>query len=97
MPEFRSEALEPRGQLPLLPFAHGGQPGQLCLFLNTIELFYHANNFASDVRNVINESEFKIVAGRHWSMIGKFICAIVKYNKTNYSTTWLSIFQRDNS
>ena len=29
-------------------------------------LFYHPNNFASDVRNVINESEL-IVVGRHWS------------------------------
>ena len=72
-----------------------GQRGQLCPFLITIELFYHANNFVSDVRNVINESEL-IVAGRHWSVIGKFICAIVKYNKTNYSTSWLSIRQRDN-
>ena len=42
------------------------QRGQLCLFLIAIELFYHPNNFASDVRNVINESEL-IVVGRHWS------------------------------
>ena len=51
---------------PLLPFAHGGQ---LCPFLIAIELFYHPNNFASDVRNVINESELIIVGciGRHWS------------------------------
>ncbi len=55
-----------------------GQRGQLCPFLITIELFCHAKNFASDVQNVINESEL-IVAGRHWSMIGKFICAIVNY------------------
>ena len=48
---------------------------QLCPFLIAIELFYHPNNFASDVRNVINESEL-IVGGRHWSMLGKFICAI---------------------
>ncbi len=27
------------------------------------------------MENVINESEL-IVVGRHWSMIGKFICAI---------------------
>ena len=60
-------------------------------FSLTIELFYHANNFASDVRNVINESEL-IVAGRHWSMIGKFICAIVKYDKTNYSTINLVVY-----
>ncbi len=89
-----SEAPEPRGQLPPPPALCSR--GQLCPFLITIELFYHANNFASDVRNVINESEL-IVAGRHWSMIGKFICAIVKYNKTNYTTSWLSIRQRDNS
>ena len=40
--------------------------GQLCPFLIAIELFYHPNNFASVVRNVINESEL-IVVGRHWS------------------------------
>ncbi len=41
--------------------------GQLCPFLIiAIELFYHPNNFASDVLNVINESEL-IVVGRHWS------------------------------
>ncbi len=40
--------------------------GQLCPFLIAIELLYHPNNFASDVRNVINESEL-IVVGRHWS------------------------------
>ena len=40
--------------------------GQLCPFLIVIELFYRPNNFASDVRNVINESEL-IVVGRHWS------------------------------
>ncbi len=34
--------------------------------LIAIELFYHPSNFASDVRNVINESEL-IVVGRHWS------------------------------
>jgi hypothetical protein len=39
--------------------------GQLCPFLKAIELFYHPNNFASDVRNVINQSEL-IVVGRHW-------------------------------
>ena len=62
----RAEAPEPRGQLPPpLPFAHGGR-GQLCPFLTAIELFYHPNNFASVVRNVINESE-QIVVGRHWS------------------------------
>ncbi len=75
-----TKALEPRGQR-----------GQLRPFLITIELFYHANNFESDVQNVINESEL-IVAGRHWSMIGKFICAIVKYNKTNYSTINLVVY-----
>ena len=48
----KSEAPEPRGQL--------------CPFLIAIKLFYHPNNFASDVRNVINESEL-IVVGRHWS------------------------------
>ncbi len=56
--------------------------GQLCPFLIAIELFYHPNNFASDVRNVINvinESEL-IVAGRHWSMTGKFIRAIKACN-----------------
>ncbi len=37
-----------------------------------IELFYHPNNFASDVRNVINESEL-IVVGRHWSMMKRFL------------------------
>ena len=42
------------------------QRGQLCPFLIAIELLYHPNNFASDVRNVINESEL-IVVGRHWS------------------------------
>ncbi len=42
------------------------QRGQLCPFLIAIELFYHPNNFASDVRNVINELEL-IVVGRHWS------------------------------
>ncbi len=47
-----SEAPEPRGQL--------------CPFLIAIELFYHPNNFASDVRHVINVSEL-IVVGRHWS------------------------------
>ena len=31
-----------------------------------IELFYHPNKFASDVRNEINELEL-IVVGRHWS------------------------------
>ena len=40
--------------------------GQLYPFLIAIELFYHPNNFASDVRNVMNESEL-IVVGRHWS------------------------------
>lgn len=40
--------------------------GQLCPFLKAIELFYHPNNFASDVRNVLNQSEL-IVVGRHWS------------------------------
>ncbi len=58
-----------------LPFSHGGSAGSFALFSLAIELFYHPNNFASDVRNVINESEL-IVAGCHWSMIGKFICAI---------------------
>ena len=51
------------------PFAHGGSGGQLCPFLKAIELFYHPNNFASDVRNVINESDL-IIAGvisRHCS------------------------------
>ena len=43
-----------------------GQRGQLCPVLIAIELFYHPNNFASDARNVINESEL-IVVGRHWS------------------------------
>ena len=45
-------------------FAHGDSGGQLCLFLIAIELFYHPNNFASDVRNVINESDL-IIVGRH--------------------------------
>ena len=39
---------------------------QLCPFLIAIELFYHPNNFANDVRNAINELEL-IVVGRHWS------------------------------
>ncbi len=64
-----------RNLQPLYSRGQRGQRGQLCPFLIAIELFSHPNNFASDVRNVINESEL-IVAGRHWSMIGKFICAI---------------------
>ena len=62
---INSEAPEPRGQLPPALCSRGLQ-GQLCPFLITIELFYHPNNFASDVRNVINESEL-IVVGPHWS------------------------------
>ena len=63
-----AEAPEPRGQLPPPPPSPllTGQRGQLCPFLIAIELFYHPNNFASDVRNVINESELTVV-GRHWS------------------------------
>ena len=60
-----AEALEPRGQLPP-PLPALCSRGQLRTFLIAIELFYHPNNFASDVRNVINESEL-IVVGRHWS------------------------------
>ena len=54
---LQAEAPEPRGQRgqlpPPPPFAYGGQRGQPCPFLIAIELFYHPNNFASDVRNVI--------------------------------------------
>ncbi len=51
-----TEAPEPR--------CSQGQRGQLCPFLIAIELFYHPNNLASNVRNVTNEL---IVVGRHWS------------------------------
>ena len=40
-----------------LPFAHGSS----FALLLAIELFYHPNNFASDVRNVISESELNVV------------------------------------
>ncbi len=53
--------------------------GQLCPFLIATELFYHPNNFASDVQNVINESEL-IVVGRHWSF------GTVDYQDIMYST-----------
>ena len=52
--------------------------GQLCPFLIEIELIYHPNNFASDVRNVINESEL-IIAGCQWSLLVILNCRLPGY------------------
>ncbi len=60
-----SDPPRPAGAAAPLALCSLGQRRQLCPFLIAIELFYHPNNFASDVRNVINESEL-IVVGRHW-------------------------------
>ncbi len=49
-----------------------GAAGAALPFLIAIKLFYHPKNFASNVRNVINESEL-IVVGRHWSLRGYYI------------------------
>ncbi len=85
MPYIRlyPEAPEPRwqrGQLPPPPAlcSRGQGGGQLCPFLIAIELFYHLNNFASDVRNVINESEL-IVVGRDWSSLVILNCTLPGY------------------
>ena len=60
-----------------------------------IELFYHPNNFASDVRNVINESEL-IVVGRHWSMMKRFLNTVTLlytplYNAFFIQKLWMTL------
>ncbi len=68
----QAEALEPQGQLPPLPFAYRGN---FALFFIAIELFYHPNNFASNVRNVINESN----DNRCWSSLVILNCRLPGY------------------